>query len=96
MMTPASDGPTSRAALNIDEFSAIALPRSSLFSIIVMRNAWRPGMSNAFTSPWTTLRPMTSGIVIRPDKVSQASTNDCSIDTVCVATSSRWRFHRST
>ena len=58
MITPASDGPTSRAALNIDEFSAIALPRSSLFSIIVIRNAWRPGMSNAFTSPWTTLSPM--------------------------------------
>ena len=51
MMTPATDGPTSRAALNIDEFSAMAFARSSLSEIIVVRNAWRAGMSNAFTRP---------------------------------------------
>ena len=31
MMTPAIAGPISRAALNIDEFSAMAFARSSLF-----------------------------------------------------------------
>ena len=33
----------------------MALPRSCRFSTIVSRNAWRAGMSNALTMPWTTL-----------------------------------------
>ena len=62
MITPATLGPTSRAALNMDEFKAIALPRSFLSSISVMTNAWRPGMSNAFTMPWNTLTTISHGI----------------------------------
>ena len=38
-MNPATDGPISRAALNIDEFIAMAFARSSRSEIIVGRNA---------------------------------------------------------
>ena len=63
-MTPAMDGPTRRAALNIDEFSAIAFARSSRSEIIVVRNACRAGMSNACTSPWTAFNAMMAGTVM--------------------------------
>jgi hypothetical protein len=65
-------------------------------SIIVRRNACRAGMSNALTTPWTTLRTTIHSRVIRPDSTSAASANDCSIEIVCVTTSRRWRSQRST
>src|SRR5438309_8705717 len=43
-------GPTIRAPLNIEEFSAIAFIKSSLPTMST-RNAWRAGMSNALTTP---------------------------------------------
>ena len=51
MITPAIDGPIRRAALTIDGFSAIALARSSRFSIREGTNVCRAGMSNALTIP---------------------------------------------
>ncbi len=92
---PAIDGPSSRAALTIEELRAIALPRSSLFSMSATRNAWRPGMSNAFTTPWTTFNTRIASMEMRPLSVSTASANDCSIETVCVAMRSRRRSQRS-
>ena len=47
---PATAGPTRRAPLTIDEFSAIALTRSSAPTISTM-NDWRAGISNALTTP---------------------------------------------
>ena len=41
--------------LNIELFSAIALERSSLRSIISATNACRAGASNALTKPWKAL-----------------------------------------
>ena len=38
---------------------------------------------------------MIAGTVIWPVKVSIARTNDCTIESVCVTTSTRWRSHRS-
>ena len=47
---PAIAGPTMRAPLNIDEFSAMAFIRSSRPTISTM-NACRAGISNALTTP---------------------------------------------
>ena len=44
---PAIEGPNSRAALNMEEFKAIAFPRSSFFSIISKRSECRAGISKA-------------------------------------------------
>ena len=95
MIAPAIEGPMSRAALNIDELSAIAFARSSRSVMTVLRNACRAGMSKAFTSPWTAFRAITAGTVMCPVKVRSARANDCTIDTVCVTTRMRWRSHRS-
>ena len=89
MMAPATLGPTRRAALNMDELSAMALPRSRLSSISVTTNACRPGMSNAFTIPWNTLTAISHGMEIVFDRVNAARTNEMTIEVVCVATSSR-------
>ena len=48
---PASDGPINRAPLNMVEFRAIALPKSARSSTMSITNAWRVGMSKAFTIP---------------------------------------------
>ena len=48
--TPANAGPRTLALLNIMEFSAIALGRSS-FPTISGKNAWRAGASKALTRP---------------------------------------------
>src|SRR5438046_4160196 len=60
--TPATAGPTIRAALNMDELSAIAFMRSSLPTSSTM-NAWRAGMSNALTTPKNTASTMTCHVV---------------------------------
>ncbi len=96
MTTPAIDGPSSRATLTIDELSAIALGRSALSSISSLRNACRPGMSNALTIPWTTLSARIHSTVMCPLSASAASANDSIIDMICVTTSRRRRSHRST
>ena len=51
--TPATAGPVSRAMLNIEEFSAIALARSSGPSTSFTNSDCRAGMSNALTMPST-------------------------------------------
>ena len=60
MTKPASDGPTRRAILTMEEFSAMALPRSCLSSTISTRKAWRPGMSKALMVPCSALSQMIS------------------------------------
>ena len=75
-MSPATDGPTSRAALNIDEFKAMAFARSSRSEIIVVRNAWRAGMSKAFTIPCTAFKATIAGTVMWPLNVRTASAKD--------------------
>ena len=96
MTTPAIDGPSSRATLTIDELSAIALGRSALSSISSLRNACRPGMSNALTIPCATLSPRIHATVLCPLRASAASANDSIIDMTCVTTRRRRRSHRST
>ncbi len=50
MSTPATAGPTMRAALNIMEFNAIALANRSGPTISIV-NDWRTGVSRAVTQP---------------------------------------------
>ena len=86
--TPATAGPTIRAALNMDEFSAIAFIRSSLPTSSAM-NAWRPGMSNALTIPKNTASTITCQVVTRPAHTSAASASASSICNACVHTMRR-------
>jgi len=88
-------GPTSRAALKFDELSAMALPRSARSSIIRTTDACRVGISTALTSPWNTVSAITHGMVTVSESTSAASASDCSIDSTCVTTSTRWRSKRS-
>ena len=92
MITPASDGPISRATFTIDEFSAMALLRSSRCSTISTTKACRAGMSKALISPWKALSQTMSHTVMRPASASAASANDCSMARTCVTTSTRCRF----
>src|SRR6266487_698944 len=88
--TPATAGPTIRAALNMDELSAIAFMRSSLPTSSTM-NAWRAGMSNALTTPKNTASAMTCHVVTLPVHTSTASASASSICKACVHTMS-WRL----
>ncbi len=88
--TPATAGPTIRAALNIDELSAIAVIRSSRRTSSTM-NAWRPGMSNALTMPNSTASSITCQVVTRPVQTSAARARASSIWSACVQTMS-WRL----
>ena len=53
-----------RDALNIVEFSAIALGRSAGSSTISTTNAWRAGVSNALITPWKSCSRMICVTVI--------------------------------
>src|ERR1035438_9131972 len=91
---PAMAGPMMRAPLNMEEFKAIAFSRSSLPTMSI-RNAWRAGMSNAFTTP----RPAAIAIIcqtwMRPDSVSSASTVARTMEAICVPMTTRRRLLRS-
>ena len=91
---PATAGPTTRAALNIDELRPMALSRSS-FPTISTRNACRAGMSNAFTVPSSDASTMMCHTCTRPESVSAASRNARSMDAVCVAMTMRCFEFRS-
>src|SRR6266699_3374575 len=93
--TPATAGPTIRAALNMDELSAIAFMRSSLPTSSTM-NAWRAGMSNALTTPKNTASAMTCHVVTLPVHTSTASASASSICRACVHTMRRRLSTRST
>ncbi len=91
---PAIAGPTTRAPLKIEEFSAIAFGRSS-FPTIWTRNAWRIGTSNAFTIPTRNAMTINSHSLINFVSVNPASTNARIIEMVCVAITPRSRSYRS-
>src|SRR5436190_53084 len=93
--TPATAGPTIRAALNMDELSAIAFMRSSLPTSSTM-NAWRAGMSNALTTPKNTASTMTCHVVTLPVHTSTANASASSICKPCVHTMRRRLSTRST
>lgn len=83
---PATAGPISRAESTMEEFSAMAFPRSSRRSIISTTKAGRDGVSKELTMPWNHTRPTISQIVIAPPSASAARANDCSIERICVIT----------
>ena len=59
-------GPIKRVALNADEFSAMALARSS-FPTISTKKDWRAGMSKAVAVPINVASTMMTPIVSRPE-----------------------------
>ena len=98
---PATDGPISRAPLNMKEFSAIAFGRSARSSSISTTNDCRVGMSNPITSPSSALRAMMCHTWItgvpsaRFTSVRIARISAWSAATLCVTTSSARLFTRS-
>ena len=74
MITPASAGPTTRAALKAIELSAIALA-SRLRGTRSGASACLSGMSTALTRPSTKAMPSTIGICTTPVAVRTNSTN---------------------
>ena len=92
--TPATAGPSMRAALTIDEFSAMALGKSSRVTIS-MTNDCRVGMSKAFTTPRPAAMAMTAGTVTTCATVRLPSSSASTIADVCVASSTRRRSSRS-
>ena len=88
MSTPATAGPKTRVALNIDEFNAIAFIRSS-FPTISTRKDWRVGMSKALTIPRNAASAMTLSTVTLPVATRAASANACIMRSVCVMTTTR-------
>jgi len=93
---PASDGPTSRAMLTMDELMAMAFDRSRRSSTICTMNDWRPGMSNALMMPCITLSESTQATVMWCESVSPASASDWTMESAWVQTSTWRRSRRST
>src|SRR5258708_10631408 len=91
---PATAGPITRAPLNIEEFSAIAFIRSSRPTMST-RKDWRPGISNAFTTPSRAASTKICGTEIRCIRVSVARMRARIIDAVWVAMTIRCRLTRS-
>ena len=85
---PATAGPTTRAALNIEEFRAMALTRSSLPTISTMKD-WRVGMSKALTTPSREASAITFQTAIVCVQYRIASANACSMESVWVSTTMR-------
>ena len=91
---PAMAGPTTRDALNIEEFRAMAFIRSLRPTISTMKD-WRAGISNAFTTPSSAASTKMCQIRTAPLSTNAASTKASSIAEVCVAITTRRRLYRS-
>ena len=91
---PATEGPITRALLNIDEFSAMAFIKSSRPTIST-RNDCRAGTSNALTTPIIAAIAINSPTVIRLVKVKNDSMEARIIELTWVATMMLRRFIRS-
>jgi hypothetical protein len=76
MSAPAAAGPIRRAALTMDELSAIALGRSARSSTIWTTIDCRAGMSNALMSPWKMLSTSTCQTWMTPVSASAARRPD--------------------
>jgi hypothetical protein len=92
--SPATAGPTTRAPLNIEELSAMALTRSSRPTISTT-NDCRAGMSNALVTPSSAAITKRCQTSTTPVSVRAASAAASSIAVVCVKTMMRWRLCRS-
>jgi hypothetical protein len=93
-ITPPIAGPTTRAALNSDELSAIALG-SSAGPTIWYVNACRAGASNTSTMPRTTASTYTCHGWMVPSSVSSARSVAVTMAAACVVITSRRGSRRS-
>jgi len=69
---PAAAGPSTRVTLKAEEFRAMAFIRSSLPTIST-KNDWRPGTSNAMTTPCSAARTTMWATVTTRAKTRPAS-----------------------
>jgi hypothetical protein len=92
---PATAGPTLRAALKIEELSAIAFSKSSRPTISTV-NDWRAGASKALATPSRKASTNTCQTCTRPVSVSRARIAASTIAATWVASSSRRLETRST
>ncbi|MNI55816.1 hypothetical protein D3C73_1107890 [compost metagenome] len=85
-ITPAKAGPINLAALNIEEFKAIAFGKSSLSSIKFTINDWRAVTSKAFTKPCTSESAAIQNISYTLNQIIKARAPAWSIKITCVMT----------
>ena len=90
IVRPATAGPTTRAALNIAELRATALPMSPRPTISTTK-LWRTGMSIALAVPRSSARTMIIQTSTTPVSVSTARIAARTIITACT-TKIVWRF----
>ena len=86
--TPATAGPTMRAALNAAEFSATALATSSLPTRSITYD-WRAGWSKTLAKPSRRPSTATCQYSTRPVATSAPSSSAWQASVVCVMTSNR-------
>src|ERR1022692_1161093 len=91
---PATAGPITREALNIEEFRAMALIRSSRPTIST-KNDCRAGISKAFTTPSSADRTKICQTCTPPVSVRTAKMNASSMAEIWVPITTRWRRKRS-
>jgi len=87
-MTPPMPGPTMRAALNTEEFSATALCMSSRGTRSLTK-AWRAGVSKVVNRPNKSASTYTCQSCTCPVSVTKASANACNVSSVLVIMISR-------
>lgn len=88
-------GPNSRAAVDSEEFKAIALGKSRRSSSSVGMSDCIAGAATALNEPSNTPRTRIQPTVIVCVSVRIASSNACNIANTCVTTMRRMRLRRS-
>src|SRR5262249_18344169 len=88
MTTPATDGPTTRAALKSAAFSATAFGSSSRPTIWKVSD-WRPGLSKTIAAPLRNASTYASHGRAWPEKASAASAAETTIEDDCVTVTRR-------
>src|SRR5205823_13175644 len=85
IISPATDGPTTRAPFTIELLSEIAFSKSSRLAISTV-NAWRAGISKPIEIPLSAAMIMTNHGEANPSHTPVASKNAHTICADCVAT----------
>ena len=85
IISPATEGPTTRAPFTIELLSEIAFSKSSRLVISTVK-AWRAGMSKPMATPFSPAMTIMNNGLAKPAQAPAASKNAQSICAVCVAT----------
>ena len=96
IMNPAMAGPIRRAPFTSDEFMAMALGRSSLWSTIRITKDCRAGISKELIIPCRNNSRIISVVLMTPEMVSAASSSDCTMEHIWATMTVLRRSQRST